>query len=371
VAFENGLSVSLTTTTQQYGATYSSRITSQPGLSDYVMGICQQEPSSATSSSSGGVFYVVGTTQGIMAGDEPGGAFLLQLEVSTLNINWAQQISGPNVEGIACAVTPDGEYVYLGGNFPHGTALDDAFAPDRRRRRRLDEEGVGTSNSDIFVAQFETANANCTWIQSIGSPDDNERLAEGNGLAVDEQGNVFVYGNTQGSLFQENVQDANDIFVAFLSRDETVTAGATTTTPPSPTSSSSSANGATTNPSVRKVDVGVFLAVVFVVVVLLVGLFIIYRRRNIRKRPPPTLEMPLPRRSNNATPEEVDEPMFTTATTAPTEVNGGFHSVPLSPLAIPVDNSALSTTDYSTTTSENNGEASGDDHALVHQHTIV
>lgn len=273
----DGANVTLNTTEFQFGATYSTRIQSQPGANDYVMGLCHT-PSpvdTSTSTTVSTVLYAVGTTDGTLAGTEAGGAFLIQLDVGTLQPIWTQQISGLNVEGIACAVTPDGQYVYMAGNHPYGTPLNVANAPPAARdRRRLEEIAPPTSTTDIFVAQFNTFNGTLRWLQTVGTAGGNERIAQGNGLVVDEQGNVFVYGNTRGSLFLDNTQGTNDIFVSFLLRDYV----APESNGNSNINGSNSSSG-NSNYSFQKVNKAIVLIVAAVAIFALGTLYLACRKR--------------------------------------------------------------------------------------------
>lgn len=76
--------------------------------------------------------YVVGTTQGIIEGIHKGGAFLIQYDMSTWEMQWQYQQTGLQTEGLSCIA--DDEAVYLAGstesNLKASSPLEVSLSPD-------------------------------------------------------------------------------------------------------------------------------------------------------------------------------------------------------------------------------------------------
>ena len=363
---EVGEEVAISNTSLQFGATYSTRISSQSKKNDIVYGLCRQEEDPLGSTLSPlNVVYVVGTTQGIIAGRDAGGAFLIQLDLETFQVKWKQQISGTNVEGMACTVTPDGQDVYLSGTYAHDTRLTIVTELQRRRqrkRRRL-ASSSSSSNKDIFVAQFAATNGTLNWIQTIGTPKEDEYLAQGGALTVDAQGNVLVYGNTRGSLFRNNTQGTNDIFVMVLSRIYEEEGGG-------------GIFGTLRKQSNAQLFRGMVAVLLLVLLLILVLVLMVFRRSGRQSRAveapadtPTTNELSSPWKEQSMEEADVPTTMETTA-----ERNQGntesFHS-PLPPESNGTSNGSL---DHSPFRQANNSSENGqfssqlsqqDEHAIV------
>ena len=199
----------------------STRIATQTNKTDYIFGICA-DPSGTGREH----VYVVGATTGHEF-RAPGNnntsvtnaagalqAFLLRIDVETLEIKQAVQLGtvdnqGPAV-GLACACTPDGEYVYLAGNVQQGAVMQGP-GPERK----------SGGKSDVFVARIQ-AGGNTEWVQQLGSAADDV-LAPRGGLAVTAEGKVVLVGNTQGSLYRQKptqtADSSTEVFVAVVTAE--------------------------------------------------------------------------------------------------------------------------------------------------------
>ena len=85
-------------------------------------------------------------------------------------------------------VTPNGSMlVYGAGVVQDGATMDNA---QRKPNSAMD---------DLFVAQFKGEDGTVNWIHQIGTPE-NDRLAQGGGVDVDQYGNAIIYGETAGNF---------------------------------------------------------------------------------------------------------------------------------------------------------------------------
>jgi len=192
------------------------RIESSPGANEIVASICSAPIDLVTD------IFVVGSTTGVLDQDiQVTGtsyqAFLLRLDIRTLEILWAKQIdavkggtdASVDIFGESCAVSPDGLHVYMGGTV--------------KKEGVVNYPSITKSNGgdDIFVAQFDVGDGAITYVQQIGS-DKDDNLTTGNGITCDKDGNAIIIGNTLGALMRprRNAQDNNrDIFFMSVSRE--------------------------------------------------------------------------------------------------------------------------------------------------------
>jgi hypothetical protein len=131
-------------------------------------------------------------------------AFVQKIDVTTFSVIWTKQLtaaifssptyfgSSPgSAYGMACAVTPDGMQVYLGGTLLDGAAVT------------LDGGVTNATTSfgkdDIFIAQFSTEAGTLNFVRQIGSRHD-DGLAPGVSLVADKYGNAILLGNTKRSF---------------------------------------------------------------------------------------------------------------------------------------------------------------------------
>jgi hypothetical protein len=163
-------------------------IITQDGKNDIVRDICV----------SGKYAFVVGSTEGILDGIHAGGAFLLKVDVDTLDISWPRQIPGEAVEGMYCAIHEETDIVYIGGNVPENIQFEIG-------------EALGTGG-DVFVAQVDTGNATIFWTRQFGSDSTHVTI---HGLATDQDGDAVLCGNS----FNETAWK-NDAFILNMKRKD-------------------------------------------------------------------------------------------------------------------------------------------------------
>lgn len=156
---------------------HSVRYSSQVLQDDYILGLCAYEDE----------IYIMGTTTGKMTQvEESGGAFILRLDVDTLNEVWIHQWPGIGVEALKCEVSQN--LLFVAGHVPAGVLLDDTLespSPDQ----------------DVFVSFLDKENGEVQWTKQIDSrrPD---RLAD---FAIDFTSNLILVGNAMD--FANGVSD--------------------------------------------------------------------------------------------------------------------------------------------------------------------
>jgi len=62
-------------------------------------------------------------------------------------------------------------------------------------------EMINQGGDDVWVAKVDIETGNVFWLTQLGSPDD-EKLARHGSIAVNNEGNVIIYGDTNGSLYR-------------------------------------------------------------------------------------------------------------------------------------------------------------------------
>jgi hypothetical protein len=181
---------------------------------DIIAGICD-DPNDPNS------FYVVGATKGSMGTmDEspPTGslaAYIQKINLSTLSEVWTVQWGAINSAGgtaittafaIDCIVTSDG-MVYVAGVVQNGASIG---------------QQSSKGGDDIFVAQLMTSSGTMNWMQQLGSSG-NEWLARGDGLALDLQQNLVVFGDTDGNFFRfrdSTDSGTSDVFLVTMNKSD-------------------------------------------------------------------------------------------------------------------------------------------------------
>ena len=98
--------------------------------------------------------------------------------------NWARII--PNAQGNAIFVDDSG-YIYVGGTYYDSVDFDPGPA-----RKTLNDNG----NANFFVAKYTAAGA-LKWVRGSGGASLGDAV---NGIAVDNQGNVFITGGMHGTV---------------------------------------------------------------------------------------------------------------------------------------------------------------------------
>jgi hypothetical protein len=175
---------------------------------DWVAGICNSAANDPK------YVYVVGTTEGKMSNstDKVKGtsAFLMKFDLRKMQPIWTKQLSTETqrrkyshvARGMACAVTPDGSSVWIGGTVDRGN-----YMPNSGLSKSL-------GGRDIFVAKLSTSTGEIQMVKQLGTNDDDE-LAMRGGLVTDAVGNAVLVGNTYGSMYRvRSPEETNsDVFV--------------------------------------------------------------------------------------------------------------------------------------------------------------
>jgi hypothetical protein len=216
------------------------RVESLDGGDEEVMGICHHGHGQAPDTDH---VYVVGKTTGNILRSVPADAgqlnrteaFIMKIKISTMEMVWEKQLgldsedtTSPlaRVEGISCAVTRDGQYVWWAGHVTDGGSVQGS---------NIDK---GYGNSDIFVSMLLAENGEDELIHQIGS-EAEDTLALRGGLTVNTDGNAIVVGNTYGSMYRTksnvNQETVSDVFLATFtpSGDISVPVGHPDYVPPS------------------------------------------------------------------------------------------------------------------------------------------
>lgn len=220
----------LTVLDPRTGALIRSKRTQSPNSSiDRILSMCRAPNTNSSE------IFVVGMTENSLNSEGtdtaspmmPGSyqAFIQKVDVASLEVMWTYQLGAlltereegfdeflPSLHGLACAVTPDGEKVYMAGTAKDGASIS------------LDGTTAATLSSgkdDMFVVQLDASDGSLFWVKQIGTSE-NDSLANGKSLACDKDGHAILLGNTRGSFFQkkqsERVGIANDIILIMVDR---------------------------------------------------------------------------------------------------------------------------------------------------------
>jgi len=245
-AFSGGEKLDLVSAT--FLNTHSERIESNPGQDEIVAGVCSKPLRTVGNQDKLDHVYVVGSTSaklpamlsrlrnGEFEKSYPKSkdvknfeAFLMKIALDTMNVVWTVQVGAYNRDargnafGYGCAVTSDGEDVYLSGLVKHGDIVTD-FSDQ-------DQGGVSYSSSggtDIFISSYKTSDATRTFMKQVGSSRDDFPSRGNGGITTDRFGNAILTGNTRGSLMRNRGGDefrygddntaASDVFVLSFKR---------------------------------------------------------------------------------------------------------------------------------------------------------
>ena len=179
------------------------RIQSDFEVDDIIHGICLHPAKNVT-----GIVpfvYVVGSTANELdlSGNITGGGFIMQIDLYTMEVMWKDKIPGLNIDATDCAVTIDGQWVYVIGHALNNAAL---------------HGWTSNGGDDVWIRQYGAISGQPRWEEQIGSTND-ESLAKGGAIVVDNDNNAIIYGNTRGSIGRTRLDDlripdtTNDIFV--------------------------------------------------------------------------------------------------------------------------------------------------------------
>eukprot|EP00980_Cylindrotheca_fusiformis_P011151 scaffold2557_cov121-Cylindrotheca_fusiformis.AAC.34 len=175
-------------TTTEINAPHSVRIFSQNGQDDMVLNLCVDDDK----------VYLVGSTSGKIEGDELGGGFVMKFDIDTLNVIWKKQFVGVGIEATHCAIRNN--FAYIGGTVPAGMQLEKPNGNEK-----------GKKTVDIFVALFNAATGEMTFIRQIDSRrDDHIAIMDVNAITND----LVVMANAKD--FGEGT---NDIYVMQIDKE--------------------------------------------------------------------------------------------------------------------------------------------------------
>ncbi len=130
--------------------------------------------------------YTYGNLDGINAGYQD--AFVARYDESGV-MDWTRQLGTANRD-ISCGVSTDANGNAFISGYTYGS---------------LDGDNFGSA--DAFVTKYD-ASGSLLWTRQLGSTDDDIS----NGVSTDVDGNVFISGNTYGSLYGDNAGN-DDAFV--------------------------------------------------------------------------------------------------------------------------------------------------------------
>jgi hypothetical protein len=238
--------------TNSFTNTHSIRISSLPNKHDVVASLCSDPLREWGTPEPQDHVYVVGSTEGLLPGMVSGlrdssfvgqypeevavnsmEAFLMKVDLATMNPVWTVQVAGINLVsnlkgnayGFGCAVTHDGQNVYLTGMVKGGDVVTD-FSVDSLKRH----DNAARGGTDVFVAGYKTSDGILNFLRQIGSTKDDMPSRGNGGITVDRIGNAIIVGNTRGSLMRKRdvaeyvfgnggADAASDIFIMSLERD--------------------------------------------------------------------------------------------------------------------------------------------------------
>ena len=152
-------------------------------------------------------------------------AFLSKIDFDTLEVLWTRQlgsVDGNDVLGYSCAVSSVDQIVYMGGIVKSHDKLKVLSKDIDDTEGRIEIEAAG--GDDIFVANYDSKTGNAIFIKQFGTSE-NDSIAKGNGIAIGENGDAIMLGNTKGSMMRWRGDgalsvsgDPSDVFVLSLSK---------------------------------------------------------------------------------------------------------------------------------------------------------
>ena len=248
-------------TTNQFLNMHSLRIKSNPGQHDVVSSVCATPLKSVGPQEEMTHIYVVGSTSAVLPGhddelrsaeflakypdkiaDDSGRAdameaFLMKVQLSTMEIVWTVQVGAfvpdtslrGNSFGYGCAVTPDGEEVYLSGLVKEKGVVTDFSAKDFSERDADHGFFKAEGGTDIFLSSYKTLDGSRILLRQVGSTRDDYPSRGNGGITTDRFGNAILTGSTRGSLMRKRSDDeykygrsgkdaASDVFVMSFGR---------------------------------------------------------------------------------------------------------------------------------------------------------
>jgi len=202
---------------------HAHRIQSLPMKDDIVAGICSKPLQLSGNQEKMRHIYVVGSTESILPGiatglrdnnflsdhPAPNGkksmeAFLMKVDLDTLDPVWTVQLGAihnggvdmkGNAFGFGCAVTPDGDDIYLTGMVNQGGIATDFSTEDSRGIPSTAHGGT-----DVFIASYKTIDGSRNFVRQVGSTRDDFPSRGDGGITADRLGNAILTGHTRGSI---------------------------------------------------------------------------------------------------------------------------------------------------------------------------
>ena len=202
---------------------HSHRIQSLPMRDDIVAGICSKPLQLSGNQEKMRYIYVVGSTESMLPGiatglrdsnflsdhPVPNGkkameAFLMKVDLDTLDPIWTVQLGAIYTDGVSmkgnafgfgCAVTPDGDDIYLTGMVNQGGLVTDFSTEDSRGIPSTAHGGT-----DVFIASYKTIDGSRNFVRQVGSTRDDFPSRGDGGITADRLGNAILTGHTRGSI---------------------------------------------------------------------------------------------------------------------------------------------------------------------------
>jgi len=214
---------------------------------DFIRGMCNNHNRGKETNGKSNVFYIVGGTKGDMTTDYQGvqndksnagfqfgktiekkyenswlrdeslQPFLRKVSITTLQPIWTTQWAAmppnansnkkipTNAYAMDCFVDVDSKAVFLVGSVLDGAIMTQG-----------DVEMINQGGDDLWVAKVDETTGNVWWVTQLGSTK-SEYLARHGSIAVNNDGDVLIYGDTNGSMYRERGDDeddaATDIFI--------------------------------------------------------------------------------------------------------------------------------------------------------------
>jgi len=204
---------------------------------DFIRGMCNNRERGLEKERESDVFYIVGGTKGDMTTDDQGvqnngvnagfqfGAgveakykggwnrdeslmpFLRQVSITDLKPKWTTQWAAMPKQNNNKNAMPTNAFAMdcyidnkIGAIYVVGSVLGDG------KMTQGDVEMLNQGGDDIWVAKVDEETGNVFWLTQLGSMDD-EKLARHGAIAVNNEGNVVIYGDTNGSLYRPRSGD--------------------------------------------------------------------------------------------------------------------------------------------------------------------
>mmetsp|Transcript_18500 Transcript_18500/g.26282 ORF Transcript_18500/g.26282 Transcript_18500/m.26282 type:complete len:1165 (-) Transcript_18500:84-3578(-) len=202
---------------------HSHRIQSLPMKDDIVAGVCSKPLQLSGNQEKMRHIYVVGSTESVLPGIATGlrgdkflsdypvptgkksmEAFLMKVDLDTLDTVWTVQLGaiytdGVNIRGNAfgfgCAVTPDGDDIYLTGMVNQGGLVTDFSTKDS-----AGIPSTAKGGTDVFIASYKTNDGSRNYVRQVGSTRDDFPSRGDGGITADRLGNAIFTGHTRGSI---------------------------------------------------------------------------------------------------------------------------------------------------------------------------